>query len=82
MDLCHPALRILSDYDRDHKTALLHVLDVYLKSLGSQSASAKALFIHRSSLIRKLDRITELCGIDLNDYETRLHLMLSFQLLS
>lgn len=82
MDLCHPALRILSDYDRDHKTSLLHVLDVYLKSLGSQSASAKALFIHRSSLIRKLDRITELCCIDLNDYETRLHLMLSFQLLS
>ena len=52
----------------------------FRKHFCNQSETAKALFMHRSSVIRKLDRIIQLTGLDLDDYETRLHLMLSFEL--
>ena len=81
MELRHPAILLLAEYDRTHRTDLLHVLEVFLKHFCNQSETAKALFLHRSSVIRKLDRITQITGIDLDDYETRLHLMISFELM-
>jgi len=81
MELRHPAVLLLAEYDRIHRTDLLHVLEVFLKHFCSQSETARALFLHRSSVIRKLDRIVQLTGIDFDDYETRLHLMISFALM-
>lgn len=80
MELRHPALLLLAEYDRVHRTDLLHILEVFLKHFCNQSETAKALYLHRSSVIRKIDRIVQLTGVDLDDYETRLHLMLSFEL--
>ena len=75
-----PEKLLLAEYDRVHRTDLLHILEVFLKHFCNQSETAKALYLHRSSVIRKIDRIVQLTGVDLDDYETRLHLMLSFEL--
>lgn len=80
MSLKHPALEILQAYDRQHHSGLYHVLDIYLQTNCSQTETAKKLYIHRNSLIRKIDKISALCDIDLEDYETRLHLMISYRI--
>ncbi|WP_456298190.1 helix-turn-helix domain-containing protein [Blautia producta] len=38
------------------------------------------MYIHRNSLLYRLKRIEELTGIDLDNEEIRLHLMLSYLL--
>ena len=36
--------------------------------------------MHRNSLIRKIEKIRELFHVDLNSYEVRLHLMMSYEM--
>lgn len=46
------------------------------------SHAANALFIHRTTLISRLTKIFEISNIDLDDYDTRLYLMISFYILN
>lgn len=80
-DLCHPALRKLLDYDKKHQTDFAHTLKVYLTMERSNVETAKALNLHRNSLSYRLNKLQELLDADLNDADTRLHLLLSFQFL-
>ena len=76
--LLHPALDILREYDHAHDTELSETLNTFLQCSGSYKKTSDTLFIHRTTLMYRLDRITELTGIDLEDQSTRLHLSLSF----
>lgn len=64
---CHPALRQLRDYDRTNNTDLYTTLRTYLECNLNQCSAAKALFIHRNSLLYRLRRINQITGLDLND---------------
>ena len=55
---------------------------IYLKKERSQSETAAALNLHRNSLTYRLQRINELLDEDLNDEDTRFHMLLSFKFLS
>lgn len=47
----------------------------------NSSEAARLLHIHRTTLLYRLEKIYEMADIDLEDADTRLHLLLSFQLL-
>lgn len=79
LELCHPAILTLRSYDQENGTDLCKLLYTYLQNECSQTKTAEALNMHRNSLIRKICRIQELCHADLADYETRFHLMMSFE---
>ena len=74
----HPALRILKEYDEKHNTDLYQTLYVYLKNRQNATDTAEALFIHRSTLLYRLNRIRELTNTDLSDFQTQVHLELSY----
>lgn len=78
VDLRHPALRVLRDYDLAHGTQLSGTLDAFLKHNCGYADTAAELYIHRSTLLYRLQRIQELTGISLKHYPTQLHLQLSF----
>ena len=80
-DLVHPALRRLSDYDRVHEGHLTETLRELLRRRCSYAESAEALYIHRSTLLYRLQRIRDLTGLDLEDEQTRVHLEISFLLM-
>ncbi len=80
-DIKHDALDTLKHYDNTHDTNLLNTLFAYLKYALNATATAQALFIHRSTLLYRLERIEELTKIDLDDPDERLLLELSFKLL-
>ena len=49
-------LRRLQEYDQAHSTALLHTLCVYLLQEQNLHATARQLFIHRNTLVYRLQR--------------------------
>lgn len=60
-------LRRLQEYDQAHSTALLHTLCVYLL----QEQNARQLFIHRNTLVYRLQRIRALLQLDMDDAAVR-----------
>jgi len=79
-DVRHRALACLRDYDAQHDTQLYDTLRCFIECRGSYVQTYKSLFIHRSTLLYRLERIGAIASIDLNDPETWTHLMLSFLL--
>lgn len=74
----HPALPKLAMYDTESGTNLETTLHTYLRYSCNTTDTAKALFLHRNSVIYRLRRIEELCDIDLDDTDTRFRLRLSY----
>ena len=79
-DPVHPAVTVLAEYDAAHDTSLTETLRVFLQENCSYTAAARALYIHRSTLIYRMERIAELTQADLTDPEERFLLQLSFYL--
>ncbi len=77
---CHPALETLRQYDYKNGTDLYETLGMYLKHKKCIKDTSSALFIHRNSLVYRLNRIAEICQIDLDDLNTGFLLHLSFQI--
>ena len=74
----------LVDYDEQHRSSLVQTIDAYFKNHGNISQTAETLFIHRNTLLYRLDRIQDLTNHDLNQSNMRLalHLALKFRQLN
>lgn len=70
-------LRSLLAYDEKRHTNLIATLSRYLELGGKYEETARALFVHRSTLKYRLHRIREISGYDLNDPDTRFNLQLA-----
>lgn len=66
----------LADYDRKRGSDLTKTLSVYFDTGTNASETADRLFLHRNSLLYRLDRIQELTGLDLKESDARLALQL------
>ena len=74
--LMPPELEILKNNDRENNARLLETLKVYLESERNSTLTAQILKIHRSTLPYRLNHIFRLTGLNLDDYHTRLYLMM------
>jgi hypothetical protein len=77
MYLVHPAIVILTRYDRTKKSTLRDFLFVYIMSDCNIAATAKKLYLHRNTVIYRAKRIQELTGLSLDNGELRVSLALS-----
>ena len=78
--LCHQSLSILKKYDKENHTELFHTLDVYLSLERNALQTANTLFLHRSTLFYRLERIQKLTKLNLDDPQVRLVLLLTFSM--
>ena len=78
--LLHPAIERLSEYDSENQNELLLTLNEYLKQNKNQQKTLEVLQIHRSTLKYRLQRITDLTGIRLDDPKEEAYLRLSMLL--
>ena len=76
--LCTEALKKLKAYDEENKTDLCNTLNVYLKFDKNVLRTSKELYIHRSTLAYRLERIQKIIGQDLDDPVERMKLLISF----
>ena len=67
-------LQVLMNYDRANDTNYVHTLRVYLSNNCNVTQTAKQHFIHRHTLLKRLDKIGSIGGIDLEDYNTRIYM--------
>lgn len=74
-------LRNLMAYDEAHGAELMHTLDVFLRNESGVSQTARDLYIHRSSLLKRLERIWGILGDRLEDPNHRLYYRLCLALL-
>ena len=59
----------------------LHLLRYYLLSERSISSTAQLLHLHRNSVIYRLGKIEKTLGVDLDDPDVRLRLLISLKIL-
>ncbi|MDR1572784.1 MAG: helix-turn-helix domain-containing protein [Clostridiales Family XIII bacterium] len=78
---CPSGLKRLIRYDEEKHTDLTLVLRTYLKNNMNAVKTAHELYMHRNSLLYKLQKIKRILGDDSGDSETRLLLLLAFRLL-
>ena len=74
---CREALGPLLDYEGGGD--LLETLEAFCERLGNSSQTAEKLFIHRNSLLYRMERISQLAGLDMNNPDTRLAVHLALK---
>jgi hypothetical protein len=55
------------EYDTEHSAELVHSLDEFLQANRSWQRAAKALFVHKQTLVYRMKRVEELTGRRLDD---------------
>jgi purine catabolism regulator len=77
---CDEVIGPLANYDQKHRSSLVQTLEAYFDHHANISQTAESLFIHRNTLLYRLERIQELTGQNLNKADMRLamHLSLKF----
>ena len=73
-------IRPLLDYDRKNNSDLTVVLRSYLDHNGSVRETADELYVHRNTINYKLNKISEILGMDLSQLDSRLQLRVGFML--
>jgi PucR family transcriptional regulator, purine catabolism regulatory protein len=79
-DFASQIIAPLAAYDKEHRGSLVQTLEAYFDHHGNISRTAENLFVHRNTLLYRMDRIQELTGQDLNNSNMRLALHLSLKL--
>lgn len=74
----HPAVTQLETYDLTHGTDFGKTLFTFLKEERNYAKTAADLYVHRNTVQYRVEKIIELTGLDLENFATRLHLLLSF----
>ena len=72
-------LSALVKYDEQYQTELVATLATYLELDGNLAATAGTLFTHRHTVRYRLDRIAELCGLDVGKSDDREKLSLGLK---
>jgi len=79
--LCAEGLHAIRHYDHVNITEFYKTLKIYLKNDRRATQTAKELYIHRSTLFYRLERIEKLLQVDLDDPYKRLYISLCIYLL-
>lgn len=67
-------------HDEAHNAELVSTLNAFFSCHGNLSQTATSLHIHRNTLTYRLDRISEITRLDLNDPDARFSLQLAIKL--
>ncbi len=66
-DVYQDQIALIDSYDSRKNTDLLDTLEVYLECAGNLTKTSERLFVHRNTLIQRLDRLQSLCEVDLQE---------------
>ncbi|MFD4835409.1 PucR family transcriptional regulator [Streptomyces uncialis] len=72
--------RALLTYDAEHTSDLVATLGAYLDALGDIPAAAAGLHVHPNTFRYRLKRVVEISGLDLDDPQARLAVMLQMRI--
>lgn len=79
--ICSEKLLLLKQHDEQKNTEYYKTLKTYFLCRFNASATAKKLYIHRSSFLNRLERIQEISKISLDSVDEWLYLAVSFKIM-
>lgn len=79
--LCDGQLLAIREQDQQKDTHYAKLLYTYLMNECRPTDTARVLHMHRNNVIYHVERLSEQLGVDLEDPETRLRLLLSFKVM-
>lgn len=82
LDYSEDYLSVLLESDRESGTELIHTLKVYIQHQGVINDVADALFIHPNTLRNRIKKIEDMTGINVQDPEEFMNLMVAVKILS
>ena len=74
----HPVLSSIRKYDAENGTFLYDTLKIYLDCNCSIKDTAAAMFLHRNTVVYRLERLKELWNLDFENAQKKLMLQISF----
>lgn len=80
-DFYNNSIKKLVQYDIENNTNLVETLEKYFICKGNMSEAAKALYIHRNTLLYRLDKIKEILNTNLENGEENLELQLGIHIM-
>ena len=78
-DVYQDQISRIDNYDRRKNTDLLDTLETYLECAGNLTKTSDRLFVHRNTLIQRLERLQSLCDIDLQERSNWLTLQVAIK---
>lgn len=78
-EFCPPSITILQEYDKNHNADLIDTLSMFLNYPENPVLVSKLLNIHRNTLAYRINKIKELCDVDLSNGYERLKIQLYFK---
>lgn len=79
-DMYQDQVARIATYDRRKGTDLLDTLETYLECAGNLTKTSNRLFVHRNTLIQRLERLQSLCEIDLQERSNWLTLQVAIKI--
>lgn len=79
--ICHPKVLELYHSDQEKGTEYIETLYVYLRNERSLLKAAPQLYIHRNSLVYRLEKINDLLQLNYEDTGLRSHILISCQII-
>jgi purine catabolism regulator len=73
-------MRPLAEYDQQNRGSLVKTVEAYFSHHGNISQTAESLFVHRNTLLYRMERIQELTQLQLDQANMRLALHLALKL--
>jgi purine catabolism regulator len=73
-------LQPLVDYDLKHDTNLVETLTMYYKANRNMKQTAERLYTHYNTIIYRLERVSDILALDLENPEIQLQLQLALKL--
>jgi PucR family transcriptional regulator, purine catabolism regulatory protein len=74
------SLGTIYEHDRMHGTSYIVTLENFFSNNLNISETAKAMFLHRNTLIYRIDKIKEILNSDLKNSEELLQLQLALKI--
>jgi GAF domain-containing protein/sugar diacid utilization regulator len=78
-DMYQDQVARIANYDRRKGTDLLDTLETYLECAGNLTKTSSRLFVHRNTLIQRLERLQTLCEVDLQERSNWLTLQVAIK---
>ncbi|PZG15177.1 diguanylate phosphodiesterase [Nonomuraea aridisoli] len=76
----HATIGPLSEHDAAHGTALVDTVHTYFREGGNLAGTARALYVHPNTVVKRLARVAALLGDDWQSPDRALELHLALQL--
>ncbi|MFD1040476.1 PucR family transcriptional regulator [Virgibacillus byunsanensis] len=70
----------LIEYDNEHRSDLIHTLQIFLHNRGNYRKTAKEMFVHHNTIRYRLNTINELIKSDIHEYHTQLQFSIALLL--